>query len=179
MPDEATTTKGVAASASDSEGLIPARPGRLWPAGGQRDRLDREPDPSDTPRPGCRTRFVAIQARHPGVVVQSIAPCADDLPMFLHHAMSFDARTGPARLRIRQRVSRGHRTPNRDEAHLRSKGVKLGADGAFHGHPGFGAVSIYFEDPWGTKAGDHRREPAHPRRRPGRCPADCSPASCS
>jgi len=37
------------------------------------------------------------------------------------------------------------------QAHLRSKGVNLGADGAFHGHPGFGAVSIYFEDPWGTK----------------------------
>jgi catechol-2,3-dioxygenase len=37
------------------------------------------------------------------------------------------------------------------QAHLRGKGVKLGADGAFHGHPGFGAVSIYFEDPWGTK----------------------------
>jgi catechol 2,3-dioxygenase-like lactoylglutathione lyase family enzyme len=37
------------------------------------------------------------------------------------------------------------------QAHLRSKGVNLHADGAFHGHPGFGAISIYFEDPWGTK----------------------------
>ena len=25
------------------------------------------------------------------------------------------------------------------------------APARFHGHPGFGAVSVYFEDPWGTK----------------------------
>jgi hypothetical protein len=36
--------------------------------------------------------LVAVQARHPGLVVQSIEPFADELPMFLHHAMSFDAR---------------------------------------------------------------------------------------
>ncbi len=36
--------------------------------------------------------LVAVQARHPGLVVQSIEPCPDELPMFLHHAMSFDAR---------------------------------------------------------------------------------------
>lgn len=36
--------------------------------------------------------LVAVQARYPGLVVQSIAPCPDELPMFLHHAMSFDAR---------------------------------------------------------------------------------------
>jgi hypothetical protein len=57
MPDEATTTKGVVASASDSEGMIPARPGRLWPAGGQRDRLDRGPDPSDAARPQLPDAF--------------------------------------------------------------------------------------------------------------------------
>ncbi len=37
------------------------------------------------------------------------------------------------------------------QAHLRAKGVKLRNDGAVHGHPGFGAVSLYFEDPWGAK----------------------------
>jgi catechol 2,3-dioxygenase-like lactoylglutathione lyase family enzyme len=37
------------------------------------------------------------------------------------------------------------------QAHLRAKGVNLRADGAFHGHPGFGAISVYFEDPWGCK----------------------------
>jgi predicted acylesterase/phospholipase RssA len=36
--------------------------------------------------------LVAVQARYPGLVVQSIAPCPDELPMFLHHAMSFGAR---------------------------------------------------------------------------------------
>jgi NTE family protein len=36
--------------------------------------------------------LVAVQARYPGLVVQSIEPCPDELPMFLHHAMSFDAR---------------------------------------------------------------------------------------
>jgi hypothetical protein len=36
--------------------------------------------------------LVAVQARYPGLVVRSIAPCPDELPMFLHHAMSFDAR---------------------------------------------------------------------------------------
>jgi hypothetical protein len=38
------------------------------------------------------TALVAVQARYPGLVVQSITPCPDELPMFLHHAMSFDAR---------------------------------------------------------------------------------------
>jgi catechol 2,3-dioxygenase-like lactoylglutathione lyase family enzyme len=37
------------------------------------------------------------------------------------------------------------------QAYLRSKDVKLRNDGAFHAHPGFGAVSLYFEDPWGCK----------------------------
>ena len=37
------------------------------------------------------------------------------------------------------------------QAHLRSKGVKLRSDGVFYAHPGFGAVSVYFEDPWGAK----------------------------
>lgn len=37
------------------------------------------------------------------------------------------------------------------QTYLRSKGVKLRNDGAVHGHPGFGAVSLYFEDPWGAK----------------------------
>src|SRR5881396_3522917 len=36
--------------------------------------------------------LVAVQARYPGLVVQSIEPCPDEVPMFLHHAMSFDAR---------------------------------------------------------------------------------------
>src|SRR6266852_2684757 len=36
--------------------------------------------------------LMAVQARYPGLVVQSIEPCPDELPMFLHHAMSFDAR---------------------------------------------------------------------------------------
>ena len=36
--------------------------------------------------------LAAVQARHPGLVVQSIEPFPDELPMFLHHAMSFDAR---------------------------------------------------------------------------------------
>jgi NTE family protein len=36
--------------------------------------------------------LAAIQARYPGLVVQSIEPLPDELPMFLHHAMSFDAR---------------------------------------------------------------------------------------
>src|SRR5438132_1114281 len=34
----------------------------------------------------------AVQARYPGLVVQNIEPFPDELPMFLHHAMSFDAR---------------------------------------------------------------------------------------
>jgi glyoxylase I family protein len=37
------------------------------------------------------------------------------------------------------------------QAYLRSKGVNLRNDGAIHGHPGFGAVSLYFDDPWGAK----------------------------
>jgi catechol 2,3-dioxygenase-like lactoylglutathione lyase family enzyme len=37
------------------------------------------------------------------------------------------------------------------QAHLRAKGVNLRNDGAVHGHPGSGAVSLYFEDPWGAK----------------------------
>jgi catechol 2,3-dioxygenase-like lactoylglutathione lyase family enzyme len=37
------------------------------------------------------------------------------------------------------------------QVYLRSKGVKLRNNGAVHGHPGFGAVSLYFEDPWGAK----------------------------
>lgn len=37
------------------------------------------------------------------------------------------------------------------QTYLRAKGVKLRNDGVFHAHPGFGAVSIYFEDPWGSK----------------------------
>ncbi len=37
------------------------------------------------------------------------------------------------------------------QAYLRSQGVKLRNDGVVHGHPGFGAVSLYFEDPWGCK----------------------------
>jgi catechol 2,3-dioxygenase-like lactoylglutathione lyase family enzyme len=37
------------------------------------------------------------------------------------------------------------------QAYLRSKGVNLRNNGAVHGHPGFGAVSLYFEDPWGCK----------------------------
>ena len=37
------------------------------------------------------------------------------------------------------------------QTHLRGKGVKLRNDGVFHAHPGFGAVSLYFEDPWGCK----------------------------
>jgi catechol 2,3-dioxygenase-like lactoylglutathione lyase family enzyme len=37
------------------------------------------------------------------------------------------------------------------QAHLRSKGVSLRGDGAFVAHPGFGAVSLYFQDPWGCK----------------------------
>ncbi len=37
------------------------------------------------------------------------------------------------------------------QTYLRGKGVKLRNGGAFHGHPGFGAVSLYFEDPWGCK----------------------------
>ena len=37
------------------------------------------------------------------------------------------------------------------QAYLRGKGVKLRNDGVLHAHPGFGAVSIYFEDPWGAK----------------------------
>jgi catechol 2,3-dioxygenase-like lactoylglutathione lyase family enzyme len=37
------------------------------------------------------------------------------------------------------------------QAHLRSKGVSLRDDGAFVAHPGFGAVSLYFQDPWGCK----------------------------
>ena len=37
------------------------------------------------------------------------------------------------------------------QTYLRSKGVKLRNDGLIHGHPGFGAVSLYFEDPWGCK----------------------------
>jgi NTE family protein len=36
--------------------------------------------------------LVAVQARYPGMVVQSIEPCPAEIPMFLHHAMSFDAR---------------------------------------------------------------------------------------
>jgi len=36
--------------------------------------------------------LVAVQVRYPGLVVQSIEPCPDEVPMFLHHAMSFDAR---------------------------------------------------------------------------------------
>ncbi len=36
--------------------------------------------------------LVAVQARFPGLVVQSIEPRPDELPMFLHQAMSFDAR---------------------------------------------------------------------------------------
>jgi NTE family protein len=36
--------------------------------------------------------LMAVQARYPSLVVQSIEPCPDELPMFLHHAMSFDAR---------------------------------------------------------------------------------------
>jgi catechol 2,3-dioxygenase-like lactoylglutathione lyase family enzyme len=37
------------------------------------------------------------------------------------------------------------------QVYMRSKGVKLRNNGAVHGHPGFGAVSLYFEDPWGAK----------------------------
>jgi|SRR5579871_268948 len=37
------------------------------------------------------------------------------------------------------------------QGHLRSRGVDLRANGVFHGHPGMGAVSVYFEDPWGTR----------------------------
>ena len=37
------------------------------------------------------------------------------------------------------------------QAHLRAKGVRLRNNGAVHGHPGSGAISLYFEDPWGAK----------------------------
>jgi catechol 2,3-dioxygenase-like lactoylglutathione lyase family enzyme len=37
------------------------------------------------------------------------------------------------------------------QAHLRAKNVKLRNNGAVHGHPGSGAISLYFEDPWGAK----------------------------
>jgi glyoxylase I family protein len=37
------------------------------------------------------------------------------------------------------------------QTYLRAKGVKMRNDGVVHGHPGFGAVSLYFEDPWGAK----------------------------
>jgi NTE family protein len=50
--------------------------------------------------------FVAIQARYPGIVVQSIEPLPDELPMFLHHAMSFDAR----RELLDYGYASGHRT---------------------------------------------------------------------
>ena len=37
------------------------------------------------------------------------------------------------------------------QGHLRAKGVALRSGGKFYGHPGTGAVSVYFGDPWGTK----------------------------
>ena len=37
------------------------------------------------------------------------------------------------------------------QAHLRAREVALRSNGAFYGHPGTGAVSVYFDDPWGTR----------------------------
>lgn len=37
------------------------------------------------------------------------------------------------------------------QGHLRAKSVALRSEGAFYGHPGTGAVSVYFNDPWGTR----------------------------
>src|SRR3954453_21917151 len=51
------------------------------------------------------------------------------------------------------------------QAYLRGKGVNLRNNGAVHGHPGFGAVSLYFEDPWGCS---WRSSPGWPTTRPPR-----------
>ncbi len=37
------------------------------------------------------------------------------------------------------------------QTHLRAKGVTCRFGGALVAHPGFGAVSLYFDDPWGCK----------------------------
>jgi hypothetical protein len=50
--------------------------------------------------------LVSILACCLGIVVQIIEPWPDDLPMFLHHAMSFDAR----REFLEYGCASGHRT---------------------------------------------------------------------